>query len=155
MMGDTKLGWQEAFIEYGNDGQPRFGVYGVTAYYNTVWPPRNNILMQSDLGEGTAPLNISTAETTMRRDSKGVMTGSEWKTYLSKDNNYYDGLDFDTDANKKYYRFYVSDMWMLGAFKIWTGWGGQKALRDNGGDRWEADWEKFWYWGSRWRFGCC
>ena len=150
MMGDTKLGWQEAFIEYGNDGQPRFGVYGVTAYYNTIWPPRNNILMQSDLGEGTAPLNISTAETTMRRDSKGVMTGSEWKTYLSEDNNYYDGLDFGTDANKKYYRFYVSDMWMLGSFKIWTGWGGQKALRangENGADRWEADWEKFWYWG--------
>lgn len=150
MMGDTKLGWQEAFIEYGNDGQPRFGVYGVTAYYNTIWPPRNNILMQSDLGEGTAPLNISTAETTMRRDSKGVMTGSEWKTYLSKDNNYYDGLDFGTDANKKYYRFYVSDMWMLGSFKIWTGWGGQKTLRANGkdgADRWEADWEKFWYWG--------
>lgn len=143
-MGDTKMGWQEAFIEYGNDGQPRFGVYGVTAYYNTTWPPRNNILMQSDLGEGTAPLNISTAETTMRRDSKGVMTGSEWKTYLSKDNNYYDDLDFGTDANKEYYRFYVSDMWMLGAFKIWTGWGGQKVLR---GSQWEADWEKFWYWG--------
>lgn len=141
-MGDTKMGWQEAFIEYGNDGQPRFGVYGVTAYYNTVWPPRNNILMQSDLGEGTAPLNISTAETTMRRDSKGVMTGSEWKTYLSKDNKYYEKLELD--ANTNYYRFYVNDMWMLGAFKIWTGWGGQKALRSN---RWEADWEKFWFWG--------
>ena len=140
-MGDTKQGWQEAFIEYGNDGKPRFAFDGTTPYYNTVWPPRNNILMQSDLGEGITPLNISTAETTMRRDSKGVMTGSEWKTYLSKDNNYYEGLDFGTDANKKYYRFYVSDMWMLGAFKIWTGWGGHKASRGT------AEWENHWYWG--------
>ena len=141
-MGDTKMGWQEAFIEYGNDGQPRFGVYGVTAYYNTVWPPRNNILMQSDLGEGTAPLNISTAETTMRRDSRGVKSGEDWKTTLSEGNNYYTNLSLDKNTN--YYRFYVSDMWMLGKFKIWTGWGGQKALRSN---QWKADWEKFWYWG--------
>lgn len=140
-MGDTKQGWQEAFIEYGNDGKPRFAFDGTTPYYNTVWPPRNNILMQSDLGEGITPLNISTAETTMRRDSEGVKTGSEWETHLRKDNNYYDGLDFGEDKDKQYYRFYVSDMWMLGAFKIWTGWGGHKANRGT------AEWENHWYWG--------
>ena len=86
-MGNTHLGWQEAYIEYGQFGHPLFDVNGLP-YYNTVWPPRYNIPMESYIGDDVDPLNITSDDLTMRRDKRGVMTGADWVTALQKDNKY-------------------------------------------------------------------
>ena len=141
LMGKTSYGWQEAYIEYGADGQPVLESDG-TAIYNTVWPPRNNILMTSHISDDIDDLNVSTNELTMKRDSRGVMTGADWTSTLKAENNTeysYDG--FKLDANKKYARYYVENVWMLGSYKIWTGWGGQQAT-------WGAYWNSHTYLGA-------
>lgn len=141
LMGKTSYGWQEAYIEYGADGQPVLESDG-KAIYNTVWPPRNNILMTSHISDDIDDLNVSTNELTMKRDSRGVMTGADWTSTLKAENNTeysYDG--FELDANKKYARYYVENVWMLGSYKIWTGWGGQQAT-------WGAYWNSHTYLGA-------
>lgn len=151
-MGHTDDGWQEAYVEYGQFGSPLLNSNGV-AYYNTVWPPRNNILMQSYLGEGTDPLNVSSRELTMNPDSRGIMTGAEWVAALQADNadeyleSYADASaddheknGFKLDPNRKYARYVVKNVWMMGEYKIWTGYAGVLAS-------FGADWNRFRYWG--------
>lgn len=151
-MGHTDDGWQEAYVEYGQFGSPLLDANG-EAYYNTVWPPRNNILMQSYLGEGTDPLNVSSRELTMNRDSRGVMTGAEWTAALREENadeykeSYADISDTGADKNgfklvadRKYARYVVKNVWMMGEYKIWTGFAGVK-------NDWGADWDRFRFWG--------
>ena len=151
-MGHTDDGWQEAYVEYGQFGSPLLDANG-EAYYNTVWPPRNNILMQSYLGEGTDPLNVSSRELTMSRDSRGVMTGAEWTAALRAENadeyndSYADisdtGADkngFKLEADRRYARYVVKNVWMMGEYKIWTGFAGKLAS-------FGADWDRFRFWG--------
>lgn len=141
LMGKTSYGWQEAYIEYGADGQPVLESDD-KAIYNTVWPPRNNILMTSHISDDIDDLNVSANELTMKRDSRGVMTGADWTSTLKAENNTeysYDG--FKLDAKKKYARYYVENVWMLGSYKIWTGWGGQQAT-------WGAYWNSHTYLGA-------
>lgn len=141
LMGKTSYGWQEAYIEYGADGQPVLESDG-KAIYNTVWPPRNNILMTSHISDDIDDLNVSTNELTMKRDSRGVMTGADWTSTLKAENNTeYNYVGFELDANKKYARYYVENVWMLGSYKIWTGWGGQQAT-------WGAYWNSHTYLGA-------
>lgn len=151
-MGNTHLGWQEAYIEYGQFGHPLFDVNGLP-YYNTVWPPRYNIPMESYIGDDVDPLNVTSDDLTMRRDKRGVMTGADWVTALQKDNKYEyattegdvttnadnEGLRLDPD--RKYARYYVENVWLMGEYKIWTGWGGEKNAS------WGADWNKCIYFG--------
>lgn len=151
-MGNTHLGWQEAYIEYGQSGHPLFDVNGLP-YYNTVWPPRYNIPMESYIGDDVDPLNVTSDDLTMRRDKRGVMTGADWVTALQKDNKYEyattegdvttnadnEGLRLDPD--RKYARYYVENVWLMGEYKIWTGWGGEKNAS------WGADWNKCIYFG--------
>lgn len=146
-MGNTNLGWQEAYIEYGQFGSPLLDPNG-NAYYNTVWPPRNNILMQAYFDENTDPLNISSDDLTMRRDSRGIKTGSEWKTELGytagtgteqgKDHN---GLCLVDD--QKYAHYVIENLWVAGEYKIWTGFGGKQRTDDDH----SADWDRFIFWG--------
>lgn len=151
-MGHTDDGWQEAYVEYGQFGSPLLDANG-EAYYNTVWPPRNNILMQSYLGEGIEPLNVSSRDLTMTPDARGIMTGAQWVAALQAENadeykESYDGLSdtgadkngFKLDANCKYARYVVKNVWMMGEYKIWTGFAGKLAS-------FGADWNRFRYWG--------
>ena len=151
-MGHTDDGWQEAYVEYGQFGLPLLDANG-EAYYNTVWPPRNNILMQSYLGEGIEPLNVSSRDLTMTPDARGIMTGAQWVAALQAENadeykESYDGLSdtgadkngFKLDANRKYARYVVKNVWMMGEYKIWTGFAGKLAS-------FGADWNSFRYWG--------
>lgn len=151
-MGHTDDGWQEAYVEYGQFGSPLLDANG-EAYYNTVWPPRNNILMQSYLGEGIEPLNVSSRDLTMTPDARGIMTGAQWVAALQAENadeykESYDGLSdigadkngFKLDANRKYARYVVKNVWMMGEYKIWTGFAGKLAS-------FGADWNRFRYWG--------
>ena len=155
-LGDSGKGWQEAYVEYSN-GLPLLDDKG-RYIYNTVWPPRNNILMQSFVGNAYDRLNVSSDDLTLavEKDGGNVVrkTGSEWKSYLKDyDAEKYTGLynasadNGGLESGKTYVRLSVNDTWMLGAFKIWTGWGGEKVWRNNGGGRYEAQWNNFMYWG--------
>lgn len=148
-MGNTDLGWQEAYIQYDAAGRPI--IQDGHALYNTLWPPRENILMQAKLEGLHVPLNISTR--TLRfwpdMDVNGqpkVQTGLEWKNELmNEDADAYEGLDFVTEGTEeqRYIRYTCTNMWMQGPFKVWTGWSGQKAT-------WGAQWNNHLYF-SAWR----
>lgn len=150
-MGNTDLGWQEAYIQYDAAGRPI--IQDGHALYNTLWPPRENILMQAKLEGLKVPLNISTR--TLRfwpdMDVNGqprVQTGAQWKQELSaEDSDAYAGLDFTTvdTQEQRYIRYTCTNMWMQGPFKVWTGWSGQKAS-------WGAQWNNHLYfsaWGDK------
>lgn len=150
-MGNTDLGWQEAYIQYDAAGRPI--IQDGHALYNTLWPPRENILMQAKLEGLNVPLNISTR--TLRfwpdMDINGqpkVQTGTQWKQELSaEDSDAYEGLDFTTEGTdeQRYVRYTCTNMWMQGPFKVWTGWSGQKAS-------WGAQWNNHFYfsaWGDK------
>ncbi len=150
-MGNTDLGWQEAYIQYDAAGRPI--IQDGHALYNTLWPPRENILMQAKLEGLNVPLNISTR--TLRfwpdMDINGqpkVQTGTQWKQELSaEDSDAYEGLDFTTEGTdeQRYVRYTCTNMWMQGPFKVWTGWSGQKAS-------WGAQWNNHLYfsaWGDK------
>lgn len=142
-MGHTDDGWQEAYIEYDEFGKPLTDSQG-KAYYNTVWPPRNNILLQSYLGEDVDPLNISTASLTMKRDERGIMKGKDWRAMLQEENpdeyktDYGDDLGFKLEDNQNYARYVIENVWMMGEYKIWSGWNGEKTSGD--GKQW-AQWD--------------
>lgn len=143
LTGNTNLGWQEAYVEYGANGYPLKDPNG-EVYYNTVWPPRNNILMQSYLGSGDA-LNVSSNALTMK--PQGTKTGVQWKTELQSNKNYTNLLPALEDG-VTYVRYVVNNMWMLGDFKIWTGWGGVlKGVGD-----WGAMWDTHTYWGPVYQY---
>lgn len=143
-MGNTDLGWQEAYIQYDAAGRPI--IQDGHALYNTLWPPRENILMQAKLEGLNVPLNISTR--TLRfwpdMDANGqprVQTGAQWKKELSaEDSDAYAGLDFTTvdTHEQRYIRYTCTNMWMQGPFKVWTGWSGQQAT-------WGAQWNNHLY----------
>lgn len=138
-MGNTDLGWQEAYIEYGPGGQPLFNAEG-QAYYNTVWPPRENILMISDVGTGVDPIPVSSDRLTMKRYNNAERkTGQKWMDDLkAEDSDQYTNLVLEPGTT--YVRFTAPNMWMLGEFKIWTGWSGEKV-------NWGALWDRHVYWG--------
>lgn len=142
-MGHTDDGWQEAYVEYDEFGKPLTDSKG-QAYYNTVWPPRNNILLQSYLGEDVDPLNISTASLTMKRDERGIMKGKDWRDKLQAENpdeyktDYGDDLGFKLEDNQNYARYVIENVWMMGEYKIWSGWNGEKA--SNNDNQW-AQWD--------------
>ncbi len=143
---NTDEGWQESYIQYGPDGEPLLDSNG-RVMYNTMWPPKNNIFFNSVIGDKS--ISLSSDNLTFSPyiphsedvDDTGSMTGAQWKKYLSEiskadgyadeDNPYrnlsVDGSDDATKTlvdNVRYRRFVVNNMWMLGAFKIWTGWSG-------------------------------
>ena len=134
-MGNTSLGWQEAYIQYDAQGAPVTDADG-TAYYNTCWPPRNNILMQANIGENVDPLKTSVSALTFNLDEAGPLTGETWSEQLSGA----EYADLKLEDKTRYVRYTVPNMWMLGAFKIWTGWAGYQAT-------WGAQWNSHLYWG--------
>lgn len=154
LMGHTGDGWQEAYIQYGPNGRPV--IEKGKALYNTMWPPKNNILMQSKRGN-YQPLGVSTR--TMRffgdEERNGLYitkTGAAWKADLTaKDAEAYEGLTKTRNINNtnyaglsdnvKYMRFVCKNLWINGEFKIWTGWGGQPVK--SGG--WSGQWNNHLY----------
>lgn len=142
-LGHTDFGWQEAYVQYDAAGNPI--IEDGKALYNTMWPPRNNIFMISKVG--TESLNVSTSGMTFAADSLEnnaglvVKTGAEWEAEMkSRDAKEYANLNLDDDT--QYYRYSCPNMWMLGTFKIWTGWGGNHECD------WGAQWNNHEYFGS-------
>lgn len=135
--GNTDLGWQEAYIEYNAQGVPVLSKDG-KAIYNTQWPPRNNIMLVSKLSD-TEKLNTSTSDLTLQWEKEADKNGSEWESAL-KAENAKEYANLSLTAGTKYRRYLAKDLWMLGTFKLWTGWSGQ-----NFGTY--ANWNNNIYWG--------
>ena len=134
LLGNTSSGWQEAYIEYNEDGYPELKSDG-SAYYNTVWPPKNNILMQANIG--TDALNVSSKDLTL--EPVGTQSGKLWAQELTG-SDYANLRTAIQNESTEYTRYIVKNVWMQGEFKLWTGWAGLPAT-------WGANWDTHLYWG--------
>ena len=141
--GNTDRGWQESWILYDESGNPVFDRNN-HVIYSTQWPPRNEIVFTGRyvLDGSTQETEIPSSNLTFKRDVVGnesemYLTAEEWKGVLNdpilygrlfKDNN---GNDISV-PNRKYVRYYIDNAWVLGATKIWTGWGSRTATGGDG-----------------------
>ena len=140
----SSTGWQEAWLLYDANGKLLKDRKG-NVMYSTMWPPKNPVYFTATIGSNQR-LYSSDQMTfvPVQKDGNNVgKTGAEWKAELEKlDEEAYKGLSLD--PNKTYYRYVVSDIWYVGAGKIWTGWGGETTNSDKG---LIANWSKHKNWG--------
>ncbi|MDD6900779.1 MAG: hypothetical protein PUE25_02995 [bacterium] len=142
----TSKGWQEAWLLYDANGKLLKDRKG-NVMYSTMWPPKNPVYFTATISENNQRLYSSDQMTFVPvKDADGNnvgKTGAEWKAELKKlDEEAYKGLTIDD--NKTYYRYVVSDIWYVGAGKIWTGWGGETTYDNN---KQIANWSKHKNWG--------
>lgn len=142
----TSKGWQEAWLLYDANGKLLKDRKG-NVMYSTMWPPKNPVYFTATISENNQRLYSSDQMTFVPvKDADGNnvgKTGAEWKAELKKlDEEAYKGLDLVND--KTYYRYVVSDIWYVGAGKIWTGWGGETTYDNN---KQIANWSKHKNWG--------
>lgn len=160
-------GWQEAWLQFGEDTQPIKDVNG-NVMYNTMWPPKNPVYFYVQPKADGEYIEISSATLQMKpeTDASGkplVMKGSEWKNYAQGSHP----ISGNTESGKEYYnlfsdsynggvgekqrlrdnssyiRFIANNVWILGSAKIWTGWGG--TYTDNADNI--ANWSNHANWG--------
>ena len=140
----SSTGWQEAWLLYDANGKLLKDRKG-NVMYSTMWPPKNPVYFTATIGSNQR-LYSSDQMTfvPVQKDGNNVgKTGAEWKAELEKlDEEAYKGLSLD--PNKTYYRYVVSDIWYVGAGKIWTGWGGETTYDNN---KQIAQWSKHKNWG--------
>lgn len=122
----TAMGWQEAWLQYDANGKLLKDRAG-NVMYSTMWPPKNPVYFTASVGENQRLYSSDQMTFVPVKDAMGNYvgkTGAEWKAELiALDKEAYKGLDLVDD--KIYYRYVVSDIWYVGAGKIWTGWGSQ------------------------------
>lgn len=117
---NTGKGWQEAWILYDENGNPQRDLDG-KYIYSTQWPPKNTIFFNAVKGEEN--MEMMSSNLVFRRvDSK---SGAMWMDELRKSDNGSAYENLKLDGNTTYARYVIPRMWVLGATKIWTGWGGQ------------------------------
>lgn len=101
--------------------------------YSTMWPPKNPVYFTATVGENQRLYSSDQMTFVPVKDAKGDYvgkTGAEWEKELKAlDAEAYKGLKLD--GSKIYYRYVVSDIWYVGAGKIWTGWGSQITYSSN------------------------
>ncbi|MDY3216856.1 MAG: chitobiase/beta-hexosaminidase C-terminal domain-containing protein, partial [Sodaliphilus sp.] len=128
----TAKGWQEAWLQYDANGKLLKDRKG-NVMYSTMWPPKNPVYFTATVGENQRLYSSDQMTFVPVKDAKGDYvgkTGAEWVAELQKlDPEAYKGLKLD--GNKTYYRYVVSDIWYVGAGKIWTGWGSQITYSNN------------------------
>lgn len=128
----TAKGWQEAWLQYDANGKLLKDRAG-NVMYSTMWPPKNPVYFTATIGEDQRLYSSDQMTFVPVKDAKGDYvgkTGAEWVAELQKlDPEAYKGLKLD--GNKTYYRYVVSDIWYVGAGKIWTGWGSQITYSNN------------------------
>lgn len=128
----TAKGWQEAWLQYDANGKLLKDRKG-NVMYSTMWPPKNPVYFTATVGENQRLYSSDQMTFVPVKDAKGDYvgkTGAEWEKELKGlDKEAYDGLDLVDD--KTYYRYVVSDIWYVGAGKIWTGWGSQITYSSN------------------------
>ncbi|MDY4688259.1 MAG: chitobiase/beta-hexosaminidase C-terminal domain-containing protein [Sodaliphilus sp.] len=128
----TAKGWQEAWLQYDANGKLLKDRKG-NVMYSTMWPPKNPVYFTATVGENQRLYSSDQMTFVPVKDAKGDYvgkTGLEWEQELKAlDEEAYKGLDLVDD--KIYYRYVVSDIWYVGAGKIWTGWGSQITYSSN------------------------
>ncbi len=128
----TATGWQEAWLQYDANGKLLKDRKG-KVMYSTMWPPKNPVYFTATVGENQRLYSSDQMTFVPVKDAKGDYvgkTGAEWEAELTAlDKEAYAGLDLVDD--KTYYRYVVSDIWYVGAGKIWTGWGSQITYSSN------------------------
>ena len=128
----TAKGWQEAWLQYDANGKLLKDRAG-NVMYSTMWPPKNPVYFTATVGENQRLYSSDQMTFVPVKDAKGDYvgkTGAEWEKELKAlDKEAYKGLDLVDD--KIYYRYVVSDIWYVGAGKIWTGWGSQITYSSN------------------------
>ena len=128
----TAKGWQEAWLQYDANGKLLKDRAG-NVMYSTMWPPKNPVYFTATVGENQRLYSSDQMTFVPVKDAKGDYvgkTGLEWEQELKAlDEEAYKGLDLVDD--KIYYRYVVSDIWYVGAGKIWTGWGSQITYDSN------------------------
>ena len=128
----TAIGWQEAWLQYDANGKLLKDRAG-NVMYSTMWPPKNPVYFTATVGENQRLYSSDQMTFVPVKDAKGDYvgkTGAEWEAELKTlDKEAYKGLDLVDD--KTYYRYVVSDIWYVGAGKIWTGWGSQITYSNN------------------------
>ncbi len=134
----TNKGWQEAWIQYNDKGQVAKDVNG-KVMYNTAWPPLNPIMFSTkftadDDKEYEFTLNSEDLQFTPGE----THPGSYWKN----SSPFYELGTLDLADNTDYRIYTVSDMWINGEVKLWTGWNGEHA-NGNG----DANWSNHANWG--------
>lgn len=129
----TARGWQEAWLQYDANGKLLKDRAG-NVMYSTMWPPKNPVYFTATVGEDQRLYSSDQMTFVPVKDAKGDYvgkTGAEWEKELKAlDKEAYAGLDLVDD--KTYYRYVVSDIWYVGAGKIWTGWGSQITNSNEG-----------------------
>lgn len=122
----TAKGWQEAWLQYDANGKLLKDRAG-NVMYSTTWPPKNPIYFTATVDGKERQYSSDQMTFVPVKDAKGDYVGkkgSEWEAELKAiDPDAYAGLSLE--AEKTYYRYVVSDIWYVGAGKIWTGWGSQ------------------------------
>ena len=128
----TAKGWQEAWLQYDANGKLLKDRAG-NVMYSTMWPPKNPVYFTATVGENQRLYSSDQMTFVPVKDAKGDYvgkTGAEWEKELKAlDAEAYKGLKLD--GSKIYYRYVVSDIWYVGAGKIWTGWGSQITYSSN------------------------
>ena len=128
----TAKGWQEAWLQYDANGKLLKDRAG-NVMYSTMWPPKNPVYFTATVGENQRLYSSDQMTFVPVKDAKGDYvgkTGAEWYAELNAlDAEAYANLTLD--PNKTYYRYVVSDIWYVGAGKIWTGWGSQITYSSN------------------------
>lgn len=128
----TSRGWQEAWILYNENGEIVKDRNG-NVLYSTMWPPKNPVYFNAV--KGAESIELSSKNLTFTTDY-AVKTGDVWEEELTDDA--YNNLSLGSDT--EYIRYKIDYMWILGATKIWTGWGGQSAS-------WGSQWDNHVNWG--------
>ena len=128
----TATGWEEAWLQYDANGKLLKDRVG-NVMYSTMWPPKNPVYFTATIGEDQRLYSSDQMTFVPVKGSDGNYvgkTGLEWEQELKAlDPEAYKGLDLVND--KTYYRYVVSDIWYVGAGKIWTGWGSQITYNGN------------------------
>ena len=128
----TATGWQEAWLQYDANGKLLKDRAG-NVMYSTTWPPKNPIYFTATVGENQRLYSSDQMTFVPEKDVEGNYVGkkgSEWEEELKAlDPEAYKNLDLVDD--NIYYRYVVSDIWYVGAGKIWTGWGSQITYNGN------------------------
>lgn len=133
----TEKGWQQAWIQYDAQGNPIVSRDGQKVYFNTQWPPKNKITFVASDDDDNEVL-LSSKDLTFTTDGTSK-SGSAWKDDpLFKNNS-----NFEPVTGCNYVMYKVSDMWMVGKFKVWTGWNGDRFDAGDAG----AEWSNNWNWG--------
>ncbi len=152
----TDDGWQDAWIQYNDKGEIAKDIEG-NVMFNTMFPPRNVIKFATNFSLNGTDYNFTLGSDELVLLSTGhTKSGSGWKqnppaemklngvtvTNLTNNDNLALGeaVDFPNqlalDNGEQYTLYEVSDVWVNGKFKFWTGWTGGANNSQNAGANW-------------------